>query len=389
MRYRDIKPDAGAVTLRRSAFTRDLACLLLLNEKSNYPRNLVTGEAFDNNVVADVPVRPDWFYSRGGVAISGTNARGAGLNLAAYRSATAVTAFLVIDDQLNLGSNLLPVFGAFDGQATDYSNWILHIDDGSLVFNGFVLRSGPTATNATVSNLRATVGAGLHVYAFVGYNSGANVNWDVWADGIYRTTATATGSQLGSSNTSIVPQWHAAASSPKFVAMGFFHRNLSASELAAFTLRPAAVYNALLAPRQRPRIVVAAATVYGYAYPIADIAANGWTPSAGTDLYAMLDEPTTADHGDYIYSPDNPSTQEFEVLLAPQLPTGINLGLKAVGLDTTFTMKLVEGATLIEQWTESVTVAEGNVVRAHTFNPSNIATITDPSNLRIRGKASA
>jgi len=125
-----------------------------------------------------------------------------------------------------------------------------------------------------------------------------------------------------------------------------------------------------------------------YGYPISDVAANGWTPSTGTDLFAMLDEPTTANVTDYIYSPDNPTTQEFEVMLGSLNPVGIFIGLKAVGLDTTFTFKLMEGTTQIESWTESVTVAEGDVTREHVYNPTNIATITDPSNLRLRGKAS-
>jgi len=53
-----------------------------------------------------------------------------------------------------------------------------------------------------------------------------------------------------------------------------------------------------------------------YARPISDIAANGWLPSSGSDLFAMTNE-TSVNHANYIYSPDNPTTQQFEVKLSP------------------------------------------------------------------------
>jgi hypothetical protein len=42
-----------------------------------------------------------------------------------------------------------------------------------------------------------------------------------------------------------------------------------------------------------------------YARPSADVSAGGWTPSTGTDLYAMLDE-AIADDVDYIVSSTAP-----------------------------------------------------------------------------------
>jgi hypothetical protein len=47
----------------------------------------------------------------------------------------------------------------------------------------------------------------------------------------------------------------------------------------------------------------------GVSYPSADINANGWTPSSGSDLYAMIDE-TVLNRSDYITSPNlsNPVT---------------------------------------------------------------------------------
>ena len=60
----------------------------------------------------------------------------------------------------------------------------------------------------------------------------------------------------------------------------------------------------------------APAITWQYARPISDIAANGWLPSSGSDLFAMTNE-TSVNHANYIYSPDNPTTQQFEVKLSP------------------------------------------------------------------------
>jgi hypothetical protein len=58
----------------------------------------------------------------------------------------------------------------------------------------------------------------------------------------------------------------------------------------------------LFAPTPRPLWAPEAASVTVYR-PGSDITVNGWTPSTGSDLFAMLDE-TTLDRGDYITSPN-------------------------------------------------------------------------------------
>ena len=253
------KPEAGATINWGSSFTEQLACLLLYNEKGGYPRDLVTGALFNQAIQALGPIAPIWGVSAGGVSITGSTGRGGWLPLPSYRAATSVTAFLIVDDTLNLSTGLLPVIGAWDGQAVDYSNWMLNLDDGALVFNGFVIRSGPTSTNGSIPNVRSTVGAGLHVWAFAGANSGANIDWDVWADGVFLTSTSAVGSQLGSTNVNIYPQWQAQNSAPKIVATGFWHRHLTPTELRSVTASPAALYNSLLVPYSSRRMMPAAA----------------------------------------------------------------------------------------------------------------------------------
>lgn len=127
--------------------------------------------------------------------------------------------------------------------------------------------------------------------------------------------------------------------------------------------------------------------------PTSDIAADGWLPSSGSDLFDMLDEPNV-NFGDFIYSPDNPTTQKFEVTLAELWPAGtsghgVQMGLEAAGQDTDFDFDLVEGATVRDSWTESVTLAQGQVVRDHPFSAGVIAAITNGANLRVRGVARA
>ncbi len=52
------------------------------------------------------------------------------------------------------------------------------------------------------------------------------------------------------------------------------------------------------------------------AVPVSDVSAGGWTPSTGTDLWAMLDE-TVPDDTDYIISASGPVNAEAKVRLSP------------------------------------------------------------------------
>lgn len=141
-----------------------------------------------------------------------------------------------------------------------------------------------------------------------------------------------------------------------------------------------------------------APTIHVYANqsvgPSSDISSGGWTPSTGTDLFAMLDE-VSEDDSDYIYSPNNPTTEEFEVkfppLSDPMVDYGhnISVGLRALGLTTAFDMKLVQGTTVLDSWTEIVAVSDGYVTRHHVLGSTVANNISDYSDLRVRGVARA
>jgi hypothetical protein len=134
--------------------------------------------------------------------------------------------------------------------------------------------------------------------------------------------------------------------------------------------------------------------VLQYSRPISDIAANGWLPSSGPDLYAMLDE-VAADDADYIYSPANPTTQQFEVRLTSvndplsSSDHTVTVRLQAIGQDTNFDLNLVQNTTVLDSWTENVTVAASVVQRSRTLSGAVADSITDYTNLRIRGVARA
>ena len=124
-------------------------------------------------------------------------------------------------------------------------------------------------------------------------------------------------------------------------------------------------------------------------YPVADIIANSWTPSSGSDLYAMLDESSASD-ADYIRSPDDPDVQRFEVLLgsgtgaASSTGNELHLRLEAINYDTSFDFELVCGTTVLDGWTENVLASAGVVARTKTFGTGVLTSNTDN---RVRGIA--
>ena len=132
-----------------------------------------------------------------------------------------------------------------------------------------------------------------------------------------------------------------------------------------------------------------------FAAPIADISNNGWTPSTGADRYATIDEAAPADFSDYDFSPTDPAGEQFEVELqhvaTPPNDDGhlLRYGLHAVALDTVFTLKLYQGASQLDSWTDTVTAAEGDVLRFHQLSTAVASSITDYCDLRIRGSAAA
>jgi len=90
------------------------------------------------------------------------------------------------------------------------------------------------------------------------------------------------------------------------------------------------------------------------AYPVSDIAAGGWTPSTGTDLFAMVDEPNVPNDSDWINSPST---------------TG------------DLTVELRQGTTLIATRTQAAPTSYTTYI--FTLTGGEVATITNWSNLAV------
>ena len=67
----------------------------------------------------------------------------------------------------------------------------------------------------------------------------------------------------------------------------------------------------------------------------------------------------------------------------------ITVRLQAIGADTNFDLNLVQNTTVLDSWTENVTVAAGVVERSRTLSAAVADSITDYTNLRVRGVARA
>ena len=82
--------------------------------------------------------------------------------------------------------------------------------------------------------------------------------------------------------------------------VGLWARQMTRQERAALAANPWQLMAGVNYPAIVTMPVATGATVYR---PGSDLIVNGWTPSTGSDLFAMLDE-TTLDRGDYITSPN-------------------------------------------------------------------------------------
>ena len=126
------------------------------------------------------------------------------------------------------------------------------------------------------------------------------------------------------------------------------------------------------------------AVTYTYARPTSDITTQ-WTPSTGTDHFALIDE-TTANDADYIIATAAGQTDEVKLaaMTAPQSGTNLLINYKVTGIvgSATVTMSLRQGSggTLIATDTaKSIDNTYQLVVPAATW-----ASVTDWTDLRLR-----
>jgi hypothetical protein len=124
-----------------------------------------------------------------------------------------------------------------------------------------------------------------------------------------------------------------------------------------------------------------------YAFPIADVSKGSWTASTGSDLFAMLDEPTAND-ADYIAAT---SATVCEIRLAPVIDP-----LTSIGQAVKLRARSTQGSTLIARLKQgSTTIAtlnQSGVSGSWTdyslvLSAAECNAITDYTNLRVELEA--
>jgi hypothetical protein len=121
---------------------------------------------------------------------------------------------------------------------------------------------------------------------------------------------------------------------------------------------------------------------YTYARPSSDITTQ-WTPSTGTDHFALIDE-TTANDADYIFATAGGQTDEVKLaaMTAPKSGTSVDVQYRVQGVSGggKVTLSLVCGTTVIA--TDTIKQADGDYVL--TVAPATWAAVTDWSDMRLR-----
>jgi hypothetical protein len=137
----------------------------------------------------------------------------------------------------------------------------------------------------------------------------------------------------------------------------------------------------IFAPLER-HFPLAVGSVPQLLVPISDVSAGAWTPSSGSDLYAMLDESTYSD-ADYIIT-SSASTCEMRVTTAgdPAVSTGHILRYRLLAGTGSITALLKQGSTTIASYgPHTLTGAAQDF--AQTLTGGEADSITDYSDLRV------
>lgn len=121
---------------------------------------------------------------------------------------------------------------------------------------------------------------------------------------------------------------------------------------------------------------------YTYARPSSDITKQ-WTPSSGSDHYAMIDEVTASD-ADYISATAAGQTTEVKLqsMTAPQPGTSVAIGYRVQGVTGSagVTVSMVQGTTVIA--TDTTRTANGDYTL--TVSSGTWASVTDWTDIRLR-----
>jgi len=125
---------------------------------------------------------------------------------------------------------------------------------------------------------------------------------------------------------------------------------------------------------------IAISVTYSFARPTSDIT-TGWTPSTGSNHYALIDE-ATADDADYVYATAASQTDEVQLgaLTAPTGDVQIRYRVQNIAASGRVTVSMYEGATLVKADTQRT--ADGTYTMVVTS--TDYAAVGNWSNIRLR-----
>ena len=157
-----------------------------------------------------------------------------------------------------------------------------------------------------------------------------------------------------------------------------FNKRLEVELVKKLTLNPWQIFE----PEILPLWIPASGSAPQLLAPISDISAGSWTPSSGSDLYAMLDESTASDT-DYIVS-STASSCEMRVTTAgdPAVSTGHILRYRLLAGTGSITVLLKQGSTTIASYGPHTLTGSAQDF-AQTLTGGEADSITDYSDLRV------
>ena len=206
--------------------------------------------------------------------------------------------------------------------------------------------------------------------------------FDLWADGIKVNTTAAlsgygtTGNPLcfmgTESNTEL-----ATVGAAKFYGGVAFKKALVEAEVIAFSKNPWQLYAPEVIPLFWPGVTAQ------FLRPISDISNTGWTPSSGSDLFAMIGE-TVRNDATYISATDDGAICEVLLGTASDPLSSINhlprivMSAGSGGI----ILRLKQGTTVIKEWVYAALTGTDTLYEP-TLTAGDIDSITDYTDLRI------
>lgn len=162
-------------------------------------------------------------------------------------------------------------------------------------------------------------------------------------------------------------------------------KTLNATGLAPTTAYYAHVVHTDSAANDSNRVSSAVFTTFQRAAPTSDVAAGSWTPSSGTDLFAMLDEASPSD-ADYIKTgaAADVCTVALGTLSDPAVSTGHQVSYRISGDGVSgIQVELLQSTTVIATWTHDPAPGSPTTF-TQTLTGTQADSITNYAALRLR-----